>query len=449
MAKSQAINLTEGKILPLILRFTWPVFISMIFQELYNITNSMIVGNYISLKALSAVSACTWICNIFNYTFFGLGMGTGILVARYYGAKDHKSLKTTLDTAIVFAFVGGAILTVISELALPLMMRLCSIGPDIYADARSYLIVYILGSTAVLTSQMCFYILRSFGDTKHQLYYSIISSLVNISLGIVFVRVLHLNVVGTALATIISQFVMVALSLRLVFHIDGIEFDIRNIDFSWKVVKDICALGIPAGLQNMLIAFSSMLVQSYINQYPNEVIAGIGVAEKIASWGQLISVAVSSATMSLVAQNLGARKLDRVQESIKGCVLVSSCGTIISIVLIFLLAPFLVARFNQNSDVIFYGTQMIRYSIFAMFFINLSHIYNAACRAAGNVKIPMVVAIFSQVICKYLFVAIGDYLCHDVHVLYLGTAFGYMLAGILATLYFYTSRWTRKHGLRA
>ena len=82
MAKSQAINLTEGKILPLILRFTWPVFVSMIFQELYNITNSMIVGNYISLKALSAVSACTWICNIFNYTFFGLGMGTGILVAR-------------------------------------------------------------------------------------------------------------------------------------------------------------------------------------------------------------------------------------------------------------------------------------------------------------------------------------------------------------------------------
>ena len=241
MAKSQAINLTEGKILPLILRFTWPVFISMIFQELYNITNSMIVGNYISLKALSAVSACTWICNIFNYTFFGLGMGTGILVARYYGAKDHKSLKTTLDTAIVFAFVGGAILTVVSELALPLMMKLCSIGPDIYADARSYLIVYILGSTAVLTSQMCFYILRSFGDTKHQLYYSIISSLVNISLGIVFVRILHLNVVGTALATIISQFVMVALSLRLVFHIDGIEFDIRNIDFSWKVVKDICA----------------------------------------------------------------------------------------------------------------------------------------------------------------------------------------------------------------
>ncbi len=448
MAKNKAISLTEGNIDRLILAFSWPVFVSMIFQELYNVTNSMIVGNYVSLKALSAVSACTWICNIFNYTFFGLGMGTGILVARYYGAKDHHNLKKTLDTAIVFAFAGGALLTVLSELGLPLMMRLCNIGADIYADARSYLIVYILGSTAVLTSQMCFYILRSFGDTKHQLYYSIISSFVNIALGLVFVRVFHMDVVGTALATIISQFVMVALALRLIFHYDGIEFHIKDIDFSFTVVRDICALGIPAGFQNMLIAFSSMLVQSYINQFSNEIIAGIGVAEKVASWGQLVSVAVSSATMSLVAQNLGAEKYDRVKRSIRSSAFISSIGTLICIALIFIGAPYLVARFNEDANVIYYGTQMIRYSIFSMFFINLSHIYNAACRGAGNVRFPMIIAIFSQVICKYLFVRIGLSVYYDVHILYLGTAFGYTLAGILATCYFYFSSWSKKHGLR-
>ena len=448
MAKQKAVSLTEGNILSLILSFSWPVFISMIFQELYNVTNSLIVGNYVSLKALSAVSACTWICNIFNYTFFGLGMGTGILVAKYYGAKDHQSLKRTLDTAVVFAFAGGAILTLAAELGLPFMMDLCKIGPDIYADARSYLIVYILGSTAVLTSQMCFYILRSFGDTKHQLYYSIISSIVNISLGLLFVRVFHLDVVGTALATIISQFVMVVLALRLIFNYDGIDFDIRNIDFSLSVVRDICALGIPAGFQNMLIAFSSMLVQSYINQFPNEVIAGIGVAEKVASWGQLVSVAVSSATMSLVAQNMGAEKYDRVKESVTGSALVSGIGTLICITLIFVLAPFLVGRFNEDQKVIYYGTQMIRYSIFSMFFIHLSHIYNAACRGAGNVRFPMLIAIFSQVLCKYLFVRIGLSLYHDVRILYLGTAFGYVLAGTLATCYFYFSSWTKKNGLR-
>ena len=172
------------------------------------------------------------------------------------------------------------------------------------------------------------------------------------------------------------------------------------------------------------------------------------MAEKVASWGQLISVAVSSATMSLVAQNLGAEKYERVKESIRSSAIISSIGTIICVVLIFLAAPFLVRRFNENSEVIFYGTQMIRYSIFSMFFINLSHIYNAACRGAGNVRVPMMVAVFSQVICKYLFVRIGLSLYYDVHILYLGTAFGYTLAGTLAACYFYFSKWTKKHGLR-
>lgn len=448
MAKNQAVSLTEGNIRKLIFSFSWPIFVSMIFSELYNITNSMIVGNYVSLKALSAVSACTWICNVFNYTFYGLGMGAGILVAGYFGAKDHDNLKKSLDTSLVFAVVGGTILTVVSELALPLLLKIINVGPDIYADAFSYMRVYILGSVAVLTSQMCFFILRSFGDTKHQLYYSIISSIINIVLGLLFVRVLNLNVIGTALATIISQFATDVLALRLMLNYDGVDFDIRNIDFSFKVVGEICELGIPAGIQNMLIAFSSMLVQSYVNQFPNEVIAGIGVGEKTVSWCQLVSVAVSGATMSLVAQNMGAGRNDRAKEAIKESAIISSIGTIIMIVIIDTLAPFLVSRFNDDPDVMFYGTSMIRWAICGMFFINLSHIYNGACRGAGNVKVPMFIAILGQVICKYLFVFIGLKLFYDVHVLYLATAFGYIMAGSMATIYFYTSRWSKKNGLR-
>ena len=447
MAKSKAVSLTEGNIPKLIFTFSWPIFISMIFSELYNITNSLIVGNYVSLQALSAVSACTWICNIFNYTFYGLGMGAGIIIARHYGAKNFGMLKKSLDTAIVFAIGGGLILTAVSESLLPLIMKLSNIAPDIYDLALSYLRVYLLGNSAVLTSQMCFFILRSFGDTRHQLYFSIVSSIVNITLGVLFVRVFNLSVVGTALATIISQFVTDVLTLRLVFNYDGINFNFRDIDFSFEVVKDICALGIPAGFQNMLIALSSMMVQSDTNRFSNEVISGIGVAEKIINWGQLPSVAISGATMSLVAQNMGADKYDRVQDSISYCAKISSAFTCFMIVVIYLAAPFLTSRFNSNPAVSFYGTEMIRSAIYGVFFINLSHIYNAACRAAGNVRIPMYIAIFGQVICKYLFVDIGLRIIYDVHVLYYGTAFGYVMAGTLATLYFYTSRWTRKHKL--
>ena len=208
MAKTKTMTLTEGNITRLILEFSWPVFVSSIFSELYNVTNSMIVGNYVSLTALSAVSACTWMCNIFNYAFYGLGMGAGILMGAYIGANDRKNLKRALDSSLVFALVGGIVITILAELALPLLIRLCNIGPDIYADAFAYMRVYMLGCSAVLVSQMSFFILRSFGDTKHQLYFSIITSLVNLGLGLVFVRILHLNVVGTSLATIISQFLM-------------------------------------------------------------------------------------------------------------------------------------------------------------------------------------------------------------------------------------------------
>ena len=443
-----AVSLTEGKIRPLIIRFSIPVFISHIFTELYNVTNSLIVGNYVSLEALSAVSACTWICNIFNFAFFGIGMGAGIIVGRYYGARDEKNLKRALDTSIIFAIGAGIVITVLSELFRPAIMSLANIGADIYPLADDYLKVYFLGSTAVLTSQVCFFTLRSFGDTKHQLYFSIISSIVNIVLGVIFVRVFNMSIIGTALATIISQFVMDVLALRTMLNYKVARIDLLHPDFSFRLVSEICSLGLPAGFQNMLIAVSSMMVQSYVNAFPNEVIAGIGVAEKIASWGQLISVSTSSATMALVAQNLGAQEYDRVKESIKESALVSSTGTLISIALIQLGAPFLVSRFNSNPDVIYYGTQMIHYSIFGMFFINLSHIYNGACRGAGNVKAPMLVAIFAQCFCKYMFVYIGIRLFNDVHVLYLGTAFGYTLAGILATLYFYRSKWTKENGLR-
>ena len=448
MSKTKLTSLTEGNIPKLIFSFSWPIFISMIFSELYNITNSLIVGNYVSLKALSAVSACTWLCNVFNCAFYGLGMGAGILVARYYGAKDEHNLKKTLDTAIVFALAGGAVITVLSELFLPFLMKICNIGGDIYSDAFAYLRVYFLGNTAVLTSQMCFFMLRSFGDTRHQLHYSIISSIINIILGVVFVRLFHLNVIGTAMATIISQFVMDVLALRLMLTYEGVNFDFRNIEFSFGTVFEICKLGIPAGFQNMLIALGSILVQSRVNEFPNPVIAGIGVGEKVANWSQLFSVSVSNATMSLVAQNLGAKKYDRVKESIWESVRIATIFTVLSIIVIWGLAPVLVSRFSDSQEAVYYGTMMVRHAVFGIFFLNYSHIYNGACRGAGNVRYPMYIAIFGQCICKALFVTVGLKLFYDVHILYCATAFGHAMAGILATLYFYRSSWVKDHGLR-
>jgi len=429
--------------------FAWPAFIAAIFSELYFITNSMIVGNYVSLDALSAVSACSWICNIFNFTFYGLGMGAGILTAKYIGANNEKELKKSLDTSIVFAVVGGVILTIISELSLPILMKLINIGPDIYDMSLQYLRVYLLGTTAVLTYNMCFFILRSFGDTKHQLYYSIISSIVNLSLGLLLVRVFHMNAVGTAIATAISQFVMDILALRKMFtYNEKLHFDIKNISFSFKTIGEICSLGIPAGIQNMLIAISSMAIQSYVNEFPNEIIAGVGVAEKVSCWAQLTSVAVSAGTMAMVSRYVGAREFDKAREVIKESLILGTISTVICVVLIFAFSYPLVGLFNDNVETIKAGGFMTRILVLSFIILNLSHVYNGACRGAGNVKWPMYIAIGGQVICKYLFVAIGLRIVYSPYVLYCASAFGYSMAGIFAFIYFNTSKWVKENQLR-
>lgn len=448
--EAQINEVTRGDLKKIIIDLAWPVFLASIFQELYNITNSIIVGNFVSLKALSAVSACGWICNIFNYAFYGLGMGTGILVAKYFGARDKEKLDLTLDTSILFGLIGGVIITIVSELCLPGLMNLCNISADLYADAYSYLRIYMLSATAFLTYQMCFYIMRSLGDTKHPLYFLIISCFTNMTLGVIFVRVFHLDVMGTALATLIAQILVDILSLRLLLNFsEEFKLDYKHLSFSFDTVKEICRLGIPAGIQNMLIALSSMMIQSYVNLFPNEVIAGVGVAEKVAAWGQMGSIALANACMIIVSQNIGANKHKRVQEAMKKLVLYSTIFTAVSVVLLIVFANPLVSLFNDSELVRGYGSTMIRCMAFSYMFLNLSHIYNAACRGAGNVKYPMYIAVFSQVIVKFLFVYVGLKIVFSEWIIYFGSATGYSLAGILAYLYFRFSKYTKEAKLRA
>lgn len=446
--KSANIDFTTSNLNSSIIKFAIPLLISNIFTELYNITNSLIVGNFISTRALSVVSACTWICNIFNYLFFGLGTGAGIVIAKLYGAKNTKELKKSIDTALAFAIVGGILLTIISELSLPFFMNLCNIPLELFADAEKYLRVYLLGNSAVMTYQMCFFILRSFGDSKHPLMYLMISSFINIALGVIFVRILNLSIVGTAIATIISQFIVDILSLRLLLNMEEVKFDIHHIEFSFEYIVKICEMGIPAGIQNMLLALSSLGIQSYVNTFSNATIAGIGVAEKTASWAQMPSVALSTTLMSIVSQNIGAKNYDRIHEAIKKVSIVSFVITLIAVSTIYVFAIPIVSIFDKDPEVVMHASKMLRITIFSFLPLNFSHVYNNANRAAGNVNIPTIIAIISQVIGKFLFVYIGLKINYDVRVIYGAGAFGFTLAGIIATIYFFTSKRVKQLGLR-
>ncbi|MBR2702432.1 MAG: MATE family efflux transporter [Erysipelotrichaceae bacterium] len=449
MARDNKINLTEGVIWKQLLLFVWPIMVANVFQQLYNVTNSMIVGNFIDTKALSAVSATNSITQLAQFFFHGVATAAGILVSHYYGAGKKDKVKSTIETALLTSLIVGAAFTIFGELFTPLLLKISNVSPDIYQDAEAYLRVLVLENVPVLLYNVSFFIMRSFGDSKHPLYYLVFSCLVNIILGVIFVRVFHMGVIGTALATVLSQLIVDYFALALLFKLDSdIRIDLRHIQLDTHTVIRMAQLGIPASVQNMLLAISNMVVQSYVNLFPYVAIAGIGVANKVSFWVQIPMQSISTIGTNFVGQNLGAGKYDRVKNGIRLCNLIATIITVITSLLVFIFAEFFIGLFDRNPEVIRYGAAMTRWTVFSFIPLTWSHIYNGCCRGAGNVKIPMIIAVMTQCVAKYVFVKVGMANSLNINIIYLSSTVAFTLAGIFATLYFHLSSWTREAHLR-
>ncbi len=450
MDKSKVVDLTEGVIWKQLLKFVWPITLANVFQQLYGMTNAMIVGNYMDTDALSAVSSTNSLINIANFLFYGIAIACGILVSNYKGAQDNDNLRKDIQTGLVLSVIGGLLLTGFGELFTPFLMSLSNIRESIYDNAELYLRVYMLGNAAVFLYNICFFIMRSLGDSRDPLYYLMFSSIMNVILGIIMVKYLQLGVVGTALASIISQLAVDVLAVRALFRMNpDFRMSFRNFKIDMRLVGRMLRLGIPASIQNMMIVLSNIVVQSYVNMFPNAFIAGIGVAEKVASWTQIPMQSIATIGTSYVGQNLGAQKFDRVQEGIKMCNRIATIITAVMAGIIFLSAEVFVSLFDSDPEVVEYGATMVRYMVFSFIPLTWSHIYNGCCRGAGNMKIPMFIAVMSQCVFKYVFVTIGLKIRFDAIFIYLGTALCYTLAGILASIYFHASKWTKEAHLRA
>lgn len=448
MAQEKNIDLTEGKVSTQIIRFIGPVILSSLFQQFYSLTNQLIVGNYVSKEALSAVSACSVITTIFTFFFGGVGLGVGIVVSHAYGAKDHDRLQSAVGTAVILAVYGGIILTIVSELCVNVMMRLSNINEVLYPIAYDYMRVYLIGNMAVFMYNMGFYILRSIGDSRHPLYYLIASSIINIILGVIFVRKFNMMATGTALATIISQFVVDILCFRLLARNEALQLDFRNLKMDWGILKEIFTLGIPAGIQNALIAMAGATIQSYTNLFSNEIIAGVGVAQRVTSYAQSPLHSLTTVSTSFIGQNYGAGKYERVREGTRFCMILSTTMSLVLCTVVFIFARPLVMMFNKDPEIVKYGVEMTRYTVFATVFIGWSHVYNGVCRGAGNVKLPLIIAVFSQVVVRYVYVVLAFKISFSVFHIYVANSIGYIVAGIVASLYFNFSKWTKEHHLR-
>ena len=275
-------RMTEGPIAGQMIRFAVPLFIGNLFQQLYNTADALIVGNLIGNEALAAVSATGTLVFLMVSLFAGIASGAGVVVARYFGAREPEKMQRAIHTVLAFDLTTGAVLTLIGTTLTPAILRLMGTPEDVMARSAAYIRVYFAGSLGLVLYNSSRGIMQAVGDSRHPLYYLVFSSVLNVILDVVLIAGLHMDVEGAALATILSQFFSVFLCLRrLMSTEEDYRVRLRRIGYDGQMLKLIVRYGLPAGLQNSVIAIANVVVQSNINAFGTMAVAGCGAYSKI------------------------------------------------------------------------------------------------------------------------------------------------------------------------
>lgn len=435
--RTKSVELTEGNIPKLLLKFAFPILLGQVFQNLYHSADSVVVGHFCGTAALAAVSTCSDISRLLTGFFAGFSIGTGVLIARFFGARDYRKLHDTIHTALTFSLILGTAMALVGVVCSPLLLRATDCPEEVYAQALQYLRIYLVGVLFTAIYNVGAGILRAVGDSKTPLYYLIISSLINIAVDLIAVAWLSMGVLGAALATIVSQFI----SMLLVFSSLTRTYDVHRVRLSElmidrELLRSIINLGIPSALQNSLNALSDVFIQRYINGFQTCAIAGVGAAKRLDRFAALVAISVGNAETMFVSQNVGAHKEDRAVKCIHASLLItlifSTCVSIPG----YIFAPSLVKIFNDAPEVLIYGVGMMRVMMPAYFLQGLCHTYTCAIRGFGHARTTMVLNIFSLVIIKQIFLAVALNISHDIRFIYWCYPLSWAVASVINIVFF-------------
>ncbi len=442
MEEVKSTDLIKGSIWKSILWFSVPLLIGNLFQQLYNTVDSYVVGNYVSSSALAAVGQSTPIINMLVGFFMGLATGAGVVISQYYGAerKDkmtlaiHTSMALTLVLCIIFTILGVA-------LAHPILVMIGS-PKSVLPLATLYLQIYFAGISFALIYNMGSGILRALGDSKRPLYYLIVASLINIVLDFTLVLYFHMGVAGVAIATFIAQGISAVMVMIQLCHTkEAYRVEIKKIRFDAKILKKIIQIGIPTALQQSIVSFSNVIVQSYINSFGAAAVAGYTSYVKLDGFLQLPIQSFAMAITTFTGQNIGAKQYDRVKKGLRVTMGMTYLVTIIGTALIFWQGRAMVGLFTKDKEVIAAGYLMAR--IFAGGYLSLPlvHIISGALRGVGLTKVPMYFLIGCFVILRQIYLMIFTPIFHNLTIVFLGWPATWLICAIGLVIYYLRSNW--------
>ena len=439
-------RLTTGSVPRKMLLFALPIFLSNLFQQLYNAVDSLIVGQFIGQQALAAVSSSSSLILLLIGFINGVSLGAGVLIARFYGAEDEEHLERAVHTTLALGLAAGAVLTVLGVVLSPLILHWMGTPADVIDNSILYFRVYFLGSIAVVLYNMGASILQSVGDSRSPMVYLILASLTNVVLDLLFVAVFRWGVAGAALATVLGQ--AVSCLTALVFclcHRTDLGLLPRWLRPEGSMVKRILKLGFPTALQWTIASISWLVVLALVNQHGVTISAANGVSNKIRDFCQLFISALTTGGGTMCAQCLGARLFDRAEQVMKTCLKLALALAAVIIVVAELFAPQFSMIFTPDPEVQRWAVINLRIEIICQLFYAAMFAYNTLATGSGHTMFVMWNSFLNCIVVRLILAVILDH--------FFGIYGVYVACGIAVSssvpvcVWFYRSRrWmTMKH----
>ena len=450
MKKKNMNRITEGILWKGIVVFFIPIFLQSVFQQIFSITDAIIVGNVVGKQALGAINATSNLTKFFLNLFTGICSGAAIIVGQAYGAKDEEKVARSLHTGSAFALIGGIGMALICIPATPFFMKVMSIPEDMVSYSSTYTSIFFFGMIGTFLYDMGAGVLRAIGDSKKPFYFLVLSLISNVVLDLLFVVVLKTGIWGAAAATALSQFIA---SFAVIIQLTGMKgyckLKLREIRLEIPIFKEMVKLGLPMGISGVLYSISNIAIQSSVNSLGTDPLAGWSVHVKMDSiiWSLYDAVNVASATFA--AQNYGARKMDRVREGVKGNFIVGGSAIIFCSIIIYFFAKPIARLFIQDPEVVDYAVYVSR--TMAPFYILylFGQVYGSTIRGCGETVKPMLIALVGTCGSRILWVAgvnlVGGPTIQNMTAGYIVT---WAIYSSMIAVYFYFGKWRERLNVR-
>ena len=388
----------NGSIMDKLISFSLPLMLSGILQLMFNAVDIIVVGRFSGKQALAAVGSTTALINVFTNLFIGISLGANVLAARFYAMGKSKEMSETVHTSITLAMVSGVIMAFVGVLFARGALELMGTPDDVIDQSTLYMRIYFMGMPFFMLYNYGAAILRAIGDTKRPLLFLIISGLINAALNMLLVIYCHMAVEGVAIATVISQLISCILVLWCLYKSEG-SYQLRfsKLQIKGVYLKQIFQVGIPAGIQSMIINFSNVLLQSSVNSFGSTAMAGYTAANNIFGFLYVSVNAVTQSCMSFTSQNYGVRKTKRMDKVLMDCIILSfavsftlGCGA-------YFFGDKLLRLYTSDPDVIQCGIEILAYTTVPYFCCGIMDLIPGALRGMGRSGVPMILSIIGTV----------------------------------------------------